>query len=306
MAQTASLDPESPASLLDLMRANDALFLLMKAGYRKAFLANPKGDVPFSGPTLYGLLSLMDDVDKSIIIQNFLVTHYQLENIPLLFYYHAALQKSGDETVYRLRPAFPVVQGEIEEFLSDKLKQEWAYCMANGCMHRVSTAENLVALNAEAVLKLARDAVERKFILSAKALAILKEEVLAPIDAVYQREFDELAKRMDLFEPLKKATPRFITDMLAGIETRELAMACVGSEDILVLLDRGMSQGRRADIRAEVAVEKKRFERGEFSVQKLLDAKRRLIALVRNLPGAEMGAEMEADTDPEKDPEAAI
>lgn len=289
MTQVAPVDPSSPSGAFDVIRANDSLFLKLKDGYRKALLANPKGAVLFEGITVYGLLSVIDDADKALLVQNFLVPRYELQNLPLFFYYHVASKKSEEETEYRLRPAFPVVPGEIERFLPEAARREWNYNLSRGCMHRISTTENLVAMNGEAVLEFANEAAAGRILVSGKTMRILREEILAPLDAAYRKELDELNGRKEAFEPLRAAKPKAITDLLAKLDTRTVAMACFESEDVLKMLDRGMSQTRRSDIRTEIPVTKKRYERGELSVRELLDAKKLLLSHVAELaaPGEE-------------------
>jgi hypothetical protein len=283
MAQVAPLNASSPAGVLDCMRANDALFLMLYPAYRKPFLSPPRGVVPFTGPTVYGLLSLADEADKSVIIQNFLVPQYTVRDLPLLFYYHVEQKGSGDETVWRLRPAFPIVKGEIETFLSDILREDWNYCLGNGCTHRISRAGDLVSLNNEAVRLLAQESSGGRLHLSGKMQEILKVEVLAPLEAAMKKQLEEFNSNRGAFEPLRNAHPRSLSDILARIDNQTLAMSCLGIEDILALVEKGMSHGRARDVRVEVEVIRKRAERGEMDIEKILDAKNQFVSLIREL-----------------------
>jgi len=290
MTQTAPIVPADPTGLIDLLRANDNLFLLMKGGYRRAFLEPPKGVVPgavpeaqpFSGLTVFALLSLIDDADKALVIQNCLLTQYDPLDLPFFFLYHVAQKRPDGETAYQLRPAFPLSLAEIERYLSETARYDWRYNISKGCLRRISTAEDLVRLNADAVLRLAQDGAAGRLLLSTKAMNLLRDEILAPIDAAYRKELDELNGHPEHFAPLKGARPKRISGLLAHLTTQALATALLETEGVFELLAKGMSQVRRVDIKAELGVARKRFARGELSSKDVVAARRNLIQLVKD------------------------
>jgi hypothetical protein len=284
LTQTALSDPTDHARVFDIVRANDNLFIMMKPMYRKAFLAAPKGAVPFAGPTIHGLLSLMNETDRSIVIQNFLLSRNDLKALPFFFYYHEARQQTETETVYRLKPAVPLAFGEIEMYLSDSIKQEWSTNLRSGCMYRICLLEETVKLNAEAVVNLALDGAAGKFLLSEKAMNILREEILEPIDATYLKEIEGINERKDIIERLGGAAPKVLMETLAKLENKNLAMACFGFTGLLVQLDRGISSSRQKDIRSEIDVVTVRRKKGEITAHQLLDAKNHFIELVGKMP----------------------
>lgn len=284
LSQTALTGQSGHARIFDIARANDSLFLMMKSTYKKAFLDSPKGAVPFGGPTIHGIFSLMNEVDRSIVIQNFLLARYDLKTLPFFFFYHEAIGKPEGETVYRLKPSVPLALGELEKYLSDSVRQEWNYNLRSGCMYRICPPGETARLNAEALANLALEGASGKLLLSEKAMCLLKEEILDPIDAKYQKELDELNAGKDTVERLAKCTPKLLTAMLLKFDNQSLAMACLGFPGVLDQLYRGMSASRQKDVREELGVATTRRKRGDITAHRLLEAKKRFIEAVRTMP----------------------
>jgi len=284
MANVAPLESDAgeqtpPLFAIELFRANDRLFIMMKASYRRSFLGNPPGPVPFEGPTLFGLLSLMDDADKSVIVQNFLVPRYELANLPLLFFYHEPRQNAEGETEYRLKAAFPMSRSDVERYLSEAQRKEWLYHLGTGCSHRRINAAAFAGSNRDATVELARAGASGKILLSRKAMDILREEVLAPIEAEDERALADDSRVAGAMDALKALNPKVLAELLMKIDDRTLAMAALSMPGLDAIVMRGLSHGRQGDLRTEFEAMRGARKRSELSAGALLDARNRLIGL---------------------------
>lgn len=281
MSKASPLPAGTPAGIIDLIRANDALFMPMRNVYRKVFLSPPAGPAGVDGITVHAILSIADEPERGLIIQNFLIPRYELQCLPLFFYYHEAIQTRDGETRYRLKSAFPLTRGEIETHLSDAQREEWRYLMEKGCGHRISSVLQLAKLNTDAVLRLAQEGASGKILLTAKTMGVLRSEILVPLEERQRKTLEEVHSRTEDFGGLKDAPPRVISELLARIDTRTVALACTEWDEVLKILERGMSRGRRSDIQAEIEVVRTQRDRGEIPIQDFLDAKGHLAQLAR-------------------------
>ncbi len=282
MANVAPLGPDSNPDrdwTMELIRANDRLFIMMKAVYRKPYLANPPGAIQFEGPTLFGLLSLMDDADTSVIVQNFLVPRYELANLPLFCFFHEAGPGQGGEAVYRLKPAVPLSRSDVERYLSEAQRKEWLYHLGKGCPHRITDGAAFAAANREASVALARSGVSGKINLSRKALDILREEVLAPLEAEDSRALADDSRVASALDALKALAPKALSELLMKIDNQALALAALSMPGLDAIVMRGLSQGRQGDLRTECEVMRRAQKRAELSVSSLLEARDRLVGL---------------------------